>query len=285
MYDRLCEADKNAFLMFMADIKPLSANATVCAGAECPTLVNNAIAELAKSKATTKWVSELSATKRDFLRKAMPDTQVLYGGLETLFNGEAPNYAVHQSASSKKSTAMTTVDFDVKSLEGGFPCQSVSSMNANQSQFRDAVKSGSGKTGSVWKMILELLDIATRSRQRGQAGGVPQECLEFLWALFENVIGLAVAPKDQRGVRMSVNESNLGFVVDSLYRRGHMPVVLMMQPYFYAHPVSRPRLYIPMCSEYCLRQFQIGESELVAWVQDSSVFVTHASVGRVAPFK
>ena len=279
MLDRLSVADTNALRGFVEKFQPFR-YASACAGTDCPALVVKAIAEVMQARNINctvdhLWSSEIHPAKRQFLRTMFPASPHLYGDLETVLGDEALDYAMAHSSSGRKSTTSTTVPKTFKGVIGGFPCTSVSSMNCHRESSRDAIKDGKGKTGSVWRLILQLLDSVD--------GGVQGEgCTDeggFMWALFENVLGLSTAPKNANGTRMDINDSNLGKVLDSLYRRGHLPFVLLLHPEEYGHPVSRPRYYIPVVSRELIDTFGISEVAFYSWLQElSRMFAGHGRV-------
>ena len=107
---------------------------------------------------------------------------------------------------------------------GGFPCQDCSRCNssARSDENRNAVLSGSLRTGSIFQAIVKLVSVYTCST----------------WALFENVTDLAV-PDTEGGV------SNLDacvFLLETVLKL--FVFVVRLDPSLFGSITTRPRLYL-----------------------------------------
>lgn len=256
---KLTESTKEAMRRFLAQ-QPIHL-ASVCAGTDCARLVLEKFRESAQQWGCTgidlkhAFSAEVDEEKRKWLRAAYGSNEPLYGDVSTLtIDGEGPW--------DWNTNAPTPVpNFDC--LVGGFPCKDVSYLNVNRKANRDSLKRRTGKTGSAFAAIRELLS------QRSEPVHGQRTCV---FGFLENVKGLASGSStkmdDGEKPHADILTSNLATCMDQLYSSGYFPIATMVDPRNFGHPQSRPRFYIPFVSKLFLAQFQIAEEEWHRWYVD-----------------
>ena len=153
MLDRLGTDEIQDLTVFMEEFQPLHW-ASVCAGTDSPVLVCRALASAltarnCQAEVRHRWSSEVSPSKRDFLRAVFPDIEHLYGDVAQTAQQTAYDYAPAFSESGKKSVTKTEVPKDVMGIVGGFPCKDVSAMNAQRGSNREHIQQKRGETGKL----------------------------------------------------------------------------------------------------------------------------------------
>jgi hypothetical protein len=194
MLRRLSDHEKKALGNFVTEKCPEMKYASVCAGTDSPRLVFDAFARVCNSEEFSPYFNqpisashcfsgEIVPAKRDFLAKVYQYQQqdLLFSDVRGLGGKTAENYMQPLEDGSYKQVDIPDYQF----LVGGFPCKDVSSMNSQRSKNRDNIGRRAGKTGAVFAGILEC----EKAHNKG---------LMVSW--FENVKGLAIPPKANRGV-------------------------------------------------------------------------------------
>lgn len=200
--------------------------------------------------------SEVNSRKRNFIRGVHPHDAPLFGDVGQLTNSQARNFAEHAM---EQSQVVVDVPRNWTHFVGGFPCKSVSDLNRDRLQHRNSITNRSGKTGSVFGSIL---DVITKENTEIQGG------------VFENVMGLMKSAQSRDGEVCSsgVVGSCLGQVVSALWRIGLTTATFKLDPRCFGHPQSRPRLYIlvwPMEVLHKLGMDEVAAYELAVSVMDS----------------
>ena len=128
-------------------------------------------------------------------------------------------------------------------LVGGFPCKDVSFLNCQKKENDTNVWESRGKTGKT------LFNICRYQQDKAESA---------IMSLYENVVGLAAAPTDKKtGEKFTIHESNLAATLQILKDMTQQTAfAFQVDPRLYAHPQSRPRLYIPAFRDSFLEELR-----------------------------
>ena len=122
----------------------------------------------------------------------------------------------------------------------GFPCPDVSKLNINRADNVTGVGSGSGRTGGVFKSMVDFLsqdEVASKT----------------LFLLCENVLGLATPASrkiDGETQKGTIHSSNLAACCDIFDKQlGMVCFPVRLDPRMFGTPQSRARFYLPAFSK------------------------------------
>ena len=199
---------------------------TACSGTDGVVLGWRALSQVLASDCncpldvSQAFASERDASKRRFLQTCFPEMPHLFADTTDLGNDVA-----HDSLRGAEVPVPTAIN----SFMAGFPCVDASPLNNNRSSSsnRSCLSTGGLSTGSVFHGIWRYL----RKRDRGS--------LHF--AMFENVPGLLVPPKNENG--QISGPSNADSACYMLSEIGLDTMVWQLCPRLFGVPQSRARLY------------------------------------------
>ena len=221
---------------------------SMCSGTEVPSLICDALAQALQEHGSTfsvhaEFAVEVNSAKRSFIAKVFPSLKHIFHDVTELHKGLDRDHLA-----GNKKVAVPTMGQGWLFI--GYPCTTVSLLNpqAHTLAHRGAVRSGSLKTGKVFKGLLDYLDYCMENDEGRAQRNVPD--IIFL----ENVKNLGAENQfinDNRGD--GEMESNLQASINLLEAYGFCVVPFLLQPSLFGNPQSRNRIWMVALSS---RQMQ-----------------------------
>ncbi|CAK0793848.1 unnamed protein product, partial [Prorocentrum cordatum] len=158
----------------------------------------------------------------------------------------ADNHATSPLGNGETSDKVSVPNFRI--AVHGFPCKDVSARNVNVKKFKRNIQAKTGKTGTAFAGIVDLL------------GGVKASSLIF--SIGENVKEIAEPPHGE-----PASESNLAYALRMLdYDTNQFAFAVVLDPRMFATPVSRGRVWIPAISRKVMGELGVTDAELYDWI-------------------